>query len=469
MASPNGVQPPAGYITRKKPRIFYGWWIVIAAVFLNIVFGGILFYGFTLVIDPITEEMNWTKTQVTASYLFMGVLIGVLAPFLGWSFDKVGPRPLLAFGLSGLGISLIMLHSIESLIMFYVWFSLANASSVGMWMAVGPAVANWFVRMRGRALGFYSLGFAFAGFMAPPFLWLVDGVDYGWLVFAGVGWRDAFFVAGVVFLIMMPIAVLIIRHRPEDMGLYPDGADEPPPEAAMSSGAAISEDVEINATAWQALKTWAFWLLAVASMFGFLAIATLQVHWVPYLGSAGFSRETAALYLTLLPLSTVMGRLTFGFLADWMDKRRVTALAFGVQACAVFTLAWVDVSREWTVFAFLIFWGFGFGGTVVTRMALQGFLFGRNSFGALQGALSMTSEAGFALAPFLASIAFEGLGTYRPAFLAFAFLCFMSVPLTLLIRRPGLAARGFAPAIPAPTEIPDEPATPAKEPAPRSP
>ncbi len=446
MTLPNGI-PPQGSIVRKKPRIFYGWWIVIASVFLNIVFGGILFYGFTLVIDPITEEMNWTKTQITGAYLFMGLGIGILAPLLGWMFDKVGPRPLLAFGLTGLGFSLIMLHSVDSLIWFYLWFSLANASSVGMWMAVGPAVANWFVRMRGRAVGIYSLGFAFAGFMAPPFLWLVDGVDYGWLVFAGVGWRDAFFIAGIVFLIMMPIAVLIIRHRPEDLGLYPDGADEPPAETTMSSSAAISDDVEVNSTASQALKTSAFWLLAVASMFGFLAIATLQVHWVPYLGSTGFSRETAAFYLTLLPLSTVMGRLTFGFLADFMDKRRVTALAFGVQACAVFTLAWVDESRQWSIFLFLGFWGFGFGGTVVTRMALQGFLFGRNSFGALQGALSMTSEAGFALAPFIASMVFEGLGTYRPAFLVYAFLCFMSVPLTLLIRRPGLAARGFVPAI----------------------
>ena len=250
---------------------------------------------------------------------------------------------------------------------------------------------------------------------------------------------------GLIFLVMMPFAVFIIQHRPENRGLYPDGADEPPAEAAMSSGAQISDDVEINSTATQALKTQAFWLLAVGSAFGFLAIATLQVHWVPYLGSTGFSRETAALYLSLLPLSTVMGRLTFGFLADWADKRKVTALAFGIQACAIFTLAWVDESRTWSILLFLFFWGFGFGGTVVTRMALQGYLFGRNSFGALQGMLSMTSEAGFALAPVIASIVFESLGTYRPAFLAFALLCFMSVPITLLIRRPGLAARGFAP------------------------
>ena len=176
-----------------------------------------------------------------------------------------------------------------------------------------------------------------------------------------------------------------------------------------------------------------------------MTIAGLQVHWAPYLGSVGFTRESAAFYLTLFPLGTIMGRLSFGFLADKWDPRRITALALGIQACAVFVLAFVDASREWSLILFLAFWAFGFGGTVVTRMALQGYLFGRNSFGALQGMLAMTSEAGFALSPLIASLFYEGLGTYRPAFLLFAVLCSLSVPLTLLIRRPGLAARGFGP------------------------
>ena len=99
-------------------------------------------------------------------------------------------------------------------------------------------------------------------------------------------------------------------------------------------------------------------------------------------------------------------------------------------------LSQVDAAREWTLFVFLVLWGFGFGGTIVARMALQGYLFGRNSFGALQGMLTMTTEAGFALAPLLASIVFEELGTYRPLFLGFAVLAFLAAPLTMLIRRP---------------------------------
>ena len=429
----NGVAP-RGNITRKKPKIFYGWWIVITAVLLNIFQGGVLFYGFTLILDPMTEEMQWSKTQVTIAYPIMGVAIGVLAPFVGSLFDRIGPRPIIGVGMSLLGLGLIMLHSVSNLPMFYLWFSLANVGSAGMWLSVGPAVANWFVRRRGRALGIYSLGYALAGIVAPPFLGLIDGFNLIGFQFDGVGWRDSFLIVGVIFLFLMPIAVLIIRHRPENLGLYPDGADYPPLE--VTAGTEYSDDAEMNIGAMQAIRTQAFLLMAIASGLAFLTIATLQVHWVPYLDSVGYSRGEAAFYLTFLPLSTVIGRLGFGFLADLWDKKRVTALAFTFQAAAVLMLAFIDSAQTWTVMVFLGLWGIGFGATIVTRMALQGYLFGRNSFGALQGMLSMSSEAGFAFSPLIASFVFEELGTYRPVFIVFAVLTFIAAPLTLAIRRP---------------------------------
>ncbi len=432
-----------GTVPPRKPLIFYGWWIVVAAVILNIFQGGILFYGFTLVLDPMTTEMGWTKTEVTFAFPIMGAVIAVISPFLGSLFDRIGPRPLIAAGMSALGCGMIALHGVDSLLMFYIWFSLANIGSAGMWLSVGPAVANWFVRRRGRALGIYTLGYALAGIMAPPFYWLIDGVTWGGFSFDGVGWRDSFLIVGVIFLMLMPIAVLVIRHRPENMGLYPDGADEPP---QMATGNELAADAEADTTATEALRTQAFWLMAIGSGLAFLTIATLQVHWVPYLNSVGFSREAAAFYLPLLPLSTIVGRLGFGFLADLWDKKKVTALAFALQAGAVLILAGVDQSRGWTIFLFFSMWGVGFGATIVTRMTLQGYLFGRNSFGALQGMLSMTSEAGFAFSPLIASAIFESLGTYRPIFIVFAALSLLAAPITLMIRRPGLRARGFVPA-----------------------
>ena len=458
MAVSTGM-PPQGSIVRKKPRIFYGWWIVIAAVILNILQGGILFYGFTLVLDPVTDEMGWTKTELTIAYPIMGVVIGVISPFLGGLFDRIGPRPLIGAGMVIVAASMIMLHYVQSLPMFYLWFSLLNLGSMGIWLSVGPTVANWFVRARGRALGTYSLGFALAGLVAPPLYWLIDGGIILGFEFDGLGWRDAFFILGVMFLCLMPITILIFRHRPENMGLYPDGADYPPLE--VSPGAEMSDDAEMTTTAMQALRSQAFWLMAICSALTFLTIATLTVHWVPYMGSIGIEREAAAFFLPLLPLGTMMGRLLFGFLADLYNKKRVTALAFCVQAAAVLMLSQVDPAREWTLVLFLVLWGFGFGGTIVARMALQGYLFGRNSFGALQGMLTMTTEAGFALSPLIASIVFEELGTYRPLFLGFAVLAFLAGPLTMLIRRPTPQfATGFATAQSADSE--PETSTPAR-------
>lgn len=427
MADPQATSPAPA--PKRKPRIFFGWWVAIVAVLLNIFQGGVLFYGFTLVITPLTEETGWSRTAVTAVFPIIGIAAAVLSPLLGGLFDRIGPRPIIGGGLLVLGGGMVLLSQVTSLPAFYLAFTLANIGSTAIWSSSGPAVANWFVRRRGRALGLYSLGFALAGIMSPPFFWLLESV----------GWRNSFVVVGIAAWALIPLAVWVIRHRPEQYGMFPDGADVPPPnieDLETSSG-----EGEVNLSARQALRTQAFWLMAIGSSLAFLTIAALQVHWSPYLESVGFSRQAAAYFLPALPLSTVVGRIGFGVLVDMYDKKRVTALAFALQAVAVIALALIDVSRVWLVFLFFVLWSVGFGGTIVTRMALQGYLFGRFSFGALQGLLSMSSEAGFAFAPLIASLAFDALGSYRPLFFAFAFLTFLAAPITLAIVRPRPATR----------------------------
>ncbi len=411
-------------VTRGRPRVFYGWWIVIAAVLLNIFQGGVLFYGFTLIITPLREETGWSASQVTAVFPILGVIAAIIAPALGFSFDRIGPRPLLTAGLLLMGAGMILMGQAKTLPMFYAAFIVANIGSTSTWISTGPAVANWFVRKRGRALGFYSLGFGLAGLMSPLLFQLIESI----------GWRDAMVVLGVISWILLPASVWVIRRRPEDSGLWPDGADGPPD--ANEEG----EDAEINISAGQALRMRSFWLLSIGSSLAFLTIAALQVHWSPLLQAIGFSERSAANLLFILPLSTVVGRLGFGFLVDIWDKRRVTATAFVLQGIAVFVLTMVDADRWWLLPVFFIFWGLGFGGTVVTRPALQAEMFGRFSFGAINGILFMTGEAGFAFAPLIASRAFEEMGSYTPVFLVFAVLSILAAPLVLAIQKPRTAS-----------------------------
>ena len=110
----------------RRPNIFYGWWIVLLAVFLNIYQGGILIYGFTLLITPMREEMNWSYTAISSVYLFMGAIHMIVAPALGYSFDKIGPRPLMAGGIFLMGLGLLLLGFTQTLWGFYFTFILAN-------------------------------------------------------------------------------------------------------------------------------------------------------------------------------------------------------------------------------------------------------------------------------------------------------------------------------------------------------
>ena len=407
----------------KKPKIFFGWWVAIGAVVLNIFQGGVLFYGFTIVLLPLTEETGWSRTAVTAVFPIIGIIAAILAPFLGNIFDRVGPRPIITVGLICMGTGLLLVSKVTTLPGFYAAFTLANLGSMCIWSSSGPAVANWFVEKQGRALGFYSLGFALSGIMSPPFYWLVETV----------GWRSGFNYVGLGAFIFIPFALFLIRHRPENYGLFPDGLDSPPPQVGESE---IEGEGELNLTPSQALKTQAFWLMAIGSSLAFLTIAALQVHWSPYLESVGYSRRAAALLLPIMPLRTVFGRILFGILADKFDKKKVASVAFILQSLSIFILALISVDKPWVLFAFLFFWSVGFGGTIVTRLALQGYLFGRYSFGTLQGLFSMSSEAGFAFAPLIASLVFDRLGSYSPLFFAFSFLTLLAAPITMMITRP---------------------------------
>ncbi len=403
-----------------RPRIFHGWWVVAVSLLLGIFQGGVLFYGFTLIITPLRDETGWSATQVTAVFPIFGVIAAAIAPALGFGFDRIGPRPLVTMGLLLMGAGLVLMGQAKSLQMFYVAFIVANVGSTSIWMATAPAVANWFVRMRGRALGIYTLGFGLAGIMAPPLFQLIEIV----------GWRDALLIVGLVAWALLPVSVWVIRRRPEDIGQWPDGADGPP--ATNDDG----ESGEINVSAGKALRTRTFWLLSIGSMMVFLTISALQVHWSPLLQSVGFSERSAANLLFVLPLSTVVGRIGFGFLVDIWDKRRMAAFAFVLQGIAVFVLIQVEADRWWLLPAFFVFWGLGFGGTVVTRPALQAEMFGRFSFGAINGILFMTGEAGFALAPHIASLGFESMGSYIPVFLVFGVLSVLAAPIVLAMRKP---------------------------------
>lgn len=407
----------------KKGRIFYGWWIVSACATLNFYIGGTFFYGFGAFFDPIRNTFGWSRTTVSFATSLQRLHGGAAAPIVGFLFDRIGPRRLMLFGVTAIGLGLILLSRIDSLGTFYLTFLLI---SLGFSTASSPVamatVANWFIKKRARALGLMVTGFGASGALVPAMVWLIS--QYGW--------RETVFFIGIgMWLIGIPLS-LVMRHKPEQYGYLPNGE---PPE---SEGSTIEEAgaAEIDFTTREAIRTRAFWLIALTYTIQVMATSAVFVHLITYLSTLDISRQIGGLAVMGMTLFSLIGRLGFGWLGDIRDKRHMLVATLCFQFIGVLILAYI--ASPWHIIPFLIAFSPGYGGPIPLRPAIIGEYFGRTSFGTIQGIMLAVTVIGSMLGPILAGWVCDVTGSYRPAFLLLALVTLAAIPAILAARRPML-------------------------------
>jgi sugar phosphate permease len=305
--------------------------------------------------------------------------------------------------------------------MFYVAvviIAMGNTVTGGATATV--AIARWFHRRRGRALGLMTLGGGTSGVMAIVFAWLISEF----------GWRDALIIVGVVQIGVCTPLALSIRNKPEDMGLPVDGfvSDdvEVRAEAAVAAVAARAEGL----TSREALRSSLFWrVAAVFALANFASIAVI-VHQVPFLTeSVGLSDGLAAASITAMTAISLVGRLGFGTAADYIPKRVMAAV--GLLALAAGVALFSTVHAAWQLAYVLPLFGIGFGGIIPVRSSLQAEYFGLKAFGAIQGMALTVMTLGAFGGPILAGWLYDVSGSYRLAFLLVALGPLIAAPIIL--------------------------------------
>ena len=211
---------------KPRPKFFYGWFVVIASILAGAVQSGGSVWGASVFVSHMTDELGWARSAFFGAFTLRAVVGGVLSPFIGPLQDtRSGPRILMLLTGLTMGFSLMGLKWVDNIVVFYVLFGALGALTMigGAEMLTVAIVPKWFVRKRGRAVAIASTGTA----MGPLFFpFLVHGI------ITLVGWRDAWMVLGIGSMaIMVPLA-LMVRSRPEDIGLLPDGATAPEPPPA---------------------------------------------------------------------------------------------------------------------------------------------------------------------------------------------------------------------------------------------
>ena len=201
----------------RPTRIFYGWWIVGASLLISLYSGGVVFYGFTAIFEPIANDMGWSYAQISLAASLRGLELGLFAPITGIMTDRWGPRRLIFGGAILTSAGLFLLSQTNSLATFYGGFALISlgmsATTVTVLMT---AVANWFRAKVGIASGIAMSGFGLSGLIVPLIVKLIEAFD----------WRMAMAILAAGMLAIVTPLSLIFRHRPEQYGYFTDGREK---------------------------------------------------------------------------------------------------------------------------------------------------------------------------------------------------------------------------------------------------
>jgi MFS family permease len=352
------------------------------------------------------EEMGWSRTALTGAYS-VGLLVSALAaPLAGRWLDRHGPRGLMSLGSAVGAVLLLVWASVEDLWVFYlVWAGIGLAMAATLYEPAFAVLAKWFERRRAQALLLVTLT---GGLASTIFLPLT-----AWLV-GEQGWRGALFaLAAILALLTIAPHALILRRRPADLGVLPDGVEpvNSPQEETAQAAQVPSEELK-SVSLGAALRGSAFWLLAAAFFLGTLSQAAVYVHLIPYLAERGYGLGSAATLTGLIGASQVLGRVVVTFLEGRFPRDAVTAGVFALQAVALIVL--IQSRSAVGVLIFVLPFGAASGAVTLARATAVAEFYGPDHYGSIGGVVGMFVTGARTLAPVGAGAMSAALGGYSP-------------------------------------------------------
>jgi len=388
-------------------EVYYGWWIVGASFSILFVTVGVGLYAPPIFLVPLQNHFGWSRAAIAGGAAVGALTVGLASPVVGILIDRYGSRKIMTAGALVMGCAFCLFGGIRSLWQLYALNVIAAIGIASVaWIPNQTLISNWFDRIRGRAMGIALAGIGFGGFAMPP---LAD------FLITNFSWRFAFAGLGsLVLLIVVTVTLALVRSRPEDMGLLPDGelrvaegpAGDPTHETREEAG---TEGLSLA----ESVRTSAFWVLSLAHVLWTFGSMSIIGHLPAFLTDQGFEKLAAGA-LSMAIGCSVVGRLSFGVLADRFTKKRIMSLTLILHALAVLCL--FRIHSFWAIPAFVILFGLGLGGGAVVVPLLIGEYFGLRAFAKVLGVITISATLGAATGPVVTGRIFDVTGSYDLAF-----------------------------------------------------
>lgn len=384
----------------QSTRWFYGWTMLIVLSWGEFVSWGVLYFTFPVFIAPMHQELGWPQSSITVAFSIALVCTGLAGIVIGRVLDRRGPRLVMTAGSIGGTLMVAAWSRVESLPVFYlIWIGIGVVMATVLYEPAFAAVATWFYRYRGRALTFLTFvgGFATIAFI-PLATWLLERY----------GWRTTLLILAAILGVatILPHA-LLLRRRPADLGLLPDG--DAVPEAATPS---TLPTAEVSVPARVAIRSVSFRWLTGSFCLMYLANVAMVIYLIPVLLDRGYGNAFAATAAAALGITAMPGRLFITPLGGRVPRRIIACVVCLFQASALAVL--VLTSSTAGVVAFVILFGAGMGAINPARASLVSEMYGAREFGTISGVLAFFVTMARAGGPLVAGTVFSWTGSYTP-------------------------------------------------------
>ena len=369
--------------TSSRPPLFYGWLLVGVTFFMSLATVGAR-NGFGVFIKPMEQEFNWSRSTTSWAASIGFLVNGLSQPFLGRLYDRFGSR-VIVICLVVVGLSTALLAATQHIVFLVLIFGLVM--SVGLSGSsltnTGALLTKWFRRKRGTALSFSTAGASVGGLVLVPFT--------AYLIEATGEWRYAWLaLGGIVLFLALPLAHFFLRDDPKQMGLLPDG-DEEPPESSGSPQPPSRGPLEVDD--WRdSFRSLPIYQMSGAYFVCGFTTAIMSVHFVPYAQDRGLSPSTAALAFGLMMGLNSIGVIAAGVLSDKFGRKNLLALVYTGRGCAYAIL--LLAPGMWGLWGFASIAGFAWLATAPLTTSLTADVYGVRTVATLAGVSFVLHQIG---------------------------------------------------------------------------
>jgi MFS family permease len=401
---------------------FYFGWVIIAVAFVTMAIGVTARTAFSLLMVPLIDEFGWDRGTAAGAFSFGFLVSAVLSPIVGRAIDALGPRIVILVGIALTAAGLALAPHIDRPWHLYATLGVLVGGGANMmtYTVHSQFLPNWFVEQRGLAI---SIAFAGAGVGAIILLpWLQS-------IILTQGWRASCWAIGLLVLLVLAPLNLLVRKKPEDVGLRPDGASEAATAAGKQTPSNIV-DPAWAATEWtlaRASRTARFWWIVMGYFCALVAWYAVQVHQTKYLTEIGFGPLVAAWALGAVSVIGIPGQIVLGGLSDRIGRECIwTAGCAGFAVCYTALIAMEHAPSNALLYAMVFAQGF-FGYALTSVMGpIVAEIFEGPHFGSIFGTITVALIGGGAAGPWFAGVIHDATGSYRLAFVLIIGCCAVS-------------------------------------------